>query len=213
MALIFNPPLFAHSGGVVTDAYGNAVRTPDGGCLLFGNPAPNACQDFLNSQKKPQAKTTVTEEKTIVPVKPVPKPVTTQVPAKPEPVPEPRATKKDKKPVMQKIISLSGVSFLSNSDKLNPSSFEPLDRSIQQLKQNPAIKVIVAGHTDNRGDAEFNKALSIKRAESVRKYLVINGIEAARLSTKGYGDTEPAASNDTPIGRALNRRVELRIIQ
>jgi len=77
------------------------------------------------------------------------------------------------------------------------------------LKKNPEIKVEIDGHTDNIGSAAYNMKLSERRAKSVMKYFVDNGIEAQRLTTKNFGFTRPAASNDTDQGRAQNRRVEL----
>ena len=84
-----------------------------------------------------------------------------------------------------------------------------LDEAVLILKKNPGIKVEIDGHTDNRGSAAYNMTLSERRAKAVMKYFVDNGIEAERLTTKGFGFTRPAASNDTEQGRAKNRRVEL----
>ena len=114
-------------------------------------------------------------------------------------------------PVIKQVINLKGVSFKSGSDVLNESSNQRLDASIQDLKNNPDLQVIVAGHSDSRGNPDFNRALSQKRAEAVRNYLITKGVNPARLSARGYGDKEPAATNDTAEGRAKNRRVELRI--
>lgn len=71
----------------------------------------------------------------------------------------------------------------------------------------------VAGHTDNRGTAQLNRDLSQRRAESVMRYLVSKGANAANLSARGYGPDSPVADNKTSAGRAENRRVELRQLQ
>jgi len=72
------------------------------------------------------------------------------------------------------------------------------------------IKAEVAGHTDNRGAAQYNRILSQRRAETVRSYLVSKGVDPARLTARGYGPDAPIADNGTQSGRAANRRVELR---
>ena len=70
----------------------------------------------------------------------------------------------------------------------------------------------IGGHTDSRGDDQSNQLLSENRAKAVYTYLVDHGIDAARLSFAGYGETQPAHSNDTDEGRALNRRTEFKIV-
>lgn len=78
------------------------------------------------------------------------------------------------------------------------------------LKADPAVKIRVVGHTDATGDAESNKKLSLQRAEAVKKRIVeLAGADAARITTDGMGPDQPLESNDTPAGRALNRRVEI----
>jgi OmpA-OmpF porin, OOP family len=80
----------------------------------------------------------------------------------------------------------------------------------QVLKTQPDLKLVIEGHTDSVGKAAYNLDLSKKRAESVKTYLVQKGgIDGARLTTQGFGDTKPIAKNDTDVGRAQNRRVEL----
>jgi outer membrane protein OmpA-like peptidoglycan-associated protein len=122
-----------------------------------------------------------------------------------------RAKASMENPVIKQVINLKGVSFKSGSNVLNESSNQRLDASIQDLKKNPDLHVIVAGHSDSRGNPDFNQALSQKRAEAVRSYLISKGVNPARLTARGYGDKQPAATNDTAEGRAKNRRVELRL--
>ena len=74
------------------------------------------------------------------------------------------------------------------------------------------MKVELAGHTDNVGDAAANVTLSVDRSNKVKSYLVEKGVSADRLIAKGYGQDQPLESNDTPEGRQKNRRTELRII-
>lgn len=111
------------------------------------------------------------------------------------------------------VVKLEGVTFPSGSDQLALSSKGTLDLAIQKLKENPTVKVEVAGHTDATGNADKNRQLSQRRADSVRKYLLDGGVPEDQVTARGYGPDEPAATNDTPEGRALNRRVELRVKQ
>jgi OOP family OmpA-OmpF porin len=83
-----------------------------------------------------------------------------------------------------------------------------LSRVVQLLKEMPQIDVQIVGYTDDTGSAQYNLSLSLRRAESVRDYIVTRGIDHMRLSVAGRGKTEPLVSNSTPEGRAVNRRVE-----
>ena len=80
------------------------------------------------------------------------------------------------------------------------------------LKDNPTLKIQINGHTDNSGKPADNIRLSEDRARSVTSYLIAKGIAPARLSSKGWGDTQPIADNSTPEGRAKNRRTELKVL-
>jgi outer membrane protein OmpA-like peptidoglycan-associated protein len=77
----------------------------------------------------------------------------------------------------------------------------------------PDVKMSIAGHTDNSGKPEKNQALSVARAESVKKYLVSKGVAENRLTATGYGQDQPIADNTTPAGKAKNRRVEFKVSQ
>jgi outer membrane protein OmpA-like peptidoglycan-associated protein len=112
----------------------------------------------------------------------------------------------------RKKVRLEGVNFELESDRLTRESHDILDRVADALHDRPDLKVEVAGHTDNSGTSDYNRDLSQRRAESVRNYLISKGIDSSRLTAKGYGETEPETSNETPEGRAQNRRVELKQI-
>ncbi|MCA9669098.1 MAG: OmpA family protein [Myxococcales bacterium] len=127
-----------------------------------------------------------------------------------------RAARPKLKPVvMKKIIQISErVEFEVNKAVLKKVSFHVLDQVVDVMKKNTTIKrVEVQGHTDSSGSPDKNMSLSQARAESVMKYLITKGIEAERLQAKGYGQTKPVASNDTPEGKQQNRRVEFHIVE
>ena len=109
-------------------------------------------------------------------------------------------------------VELRGVNFASSSDRLLTGAEQVLDDAIKWLQQNPHLVVEVAGHTDSDGAALANVGLSERRAYTVRDYLINGGISPARLTARGYGESEPIADNSTTEGRAENRRVELRIL-
>lgn len=111
-----------------------------------------------------------------------------------------------------RILELSYVSFRTGSAELEDISRYELDYVAEALNNRSGIRVELAGHTDNTGDASNNQVLSLERAEAVKKYLVDKGIEENRLVTRGYGDTQPVDTNDTDAGREANRRTELRVL-
>jgi outer membrane protein OmpA-like peptidoglycan-associated protein len=109
-------------------------------------------------------------------------------------------------------IVLRGVHFDNDSAVLRDDAAAILDDAVALFKRYPALKVEVAGHTDDRGAAAYNQKLSARRAQAVMKYFVDKGVAAERLGSKGYGESEPVADNATAEGRAQNRRVELRVL-
>jgi outer membrane protein OmpA-like peptidoglycan-associated protein len=110
-------------------------------------------------------------------------------------------------------IVLNNVFFETNKWDLKPESMVELNRLVDLLSANPDKKIEIGGHTDNVGSDESNQTLSQNRAKSVVDYLVKKGIDATRLSSKGYGETTPVATNDTDEGRAKNRRTEFKVVQ
>jgi outer membrane protein OmpA-like peptidoglycan-associated protein len=101
-----------------------------------------------------------------------------------------------------------GINFDVDKATLRPESMGTLNQIKSLLASDPALKFEIDGHTDNSGNAPHNLTLSQQRADAVKAQLVSMGISADRLTTKGYGDTKPIASNDTQDGKANNRRVE-----
>ncbi len=102
-----------------------------------------------------------------------------------------------------------GILFDTNSDRLKPESAAHIQAIAKGLGTNPALKVLIEGHTDSVGNAAANVDLSKRRAEAVKAVLVSQfNVDESRLTTNGLGATKPIDSNDTPQGRAQNRRVE-----
>lgn len=109
---------------------------------------------------------------------------------------------------------LERVEFENNSAKIRPESDRILQAVLAVMKEHPEFnKLGVEGHTDNRGGANHNLDLSRRRAASVMKWLTDHGVEAGRLSSKGFGMTKPIDSNDSDAGRQNNRRVEFHILE
>ena len=102
---------------------------------------------------------------------------------------------------------------MSGEREILPQSFPLLREIAGVLKVNPALHISVQGHTDSTGDDSYNLALSEKRAQSVKRFLVQNGVEEGRIDAKGFGETKPITSNETEEGRAKNRRVEFHLAQ
>ncbi|MGA7180038.1 MAG: OmpA family protein [Thiobacillaceae bacterium] len=111
-------------------------------------------------------------------------------------------------PAPKKLV-LEGVNFDNDKATLHPEALATLDRAAVALKEWGDVKVEIAGYTDSRSTNQHNMKLSQRRAEAVRDYLISKGVDADRLTAKGYGDSRPIADNDTEEGRLKNRRVEL----
>jgi OOP family OmpA-OmpF porin len=111
----------------------------------------------------------------------------------------------------ERSIVLRGVNFEFGSARLTAAGEDSLDAAAEELAADPETRVDVVGHTDSVGSDQDNLELSQARAQAVRDALVKRGIDASRLSARGSGESDPEASNDTPDGRAQNRRVELRV--
>ncbi|MDI3320029.1 OmpA family protein [Pinibacter soli] len=109
-------------------------------------------------------------------------------------------------------IVLKNIFFDVNKTELKPESQVELNNVVQLMKDNPTLKIQINGHTDNVGKAADNLKLSNGRAESVVAYITSKGITADRLSSKGFGATQPVDANDTEEGRAKNRRTELKVL-
>ena len=106
----------------------------------------------------------------------------------------------------------SNVTFAVDSSAVQPAFQETLGSVANTLSQYEKSYVDVLGHTDSTGSDAYNQGLSERRAQSVSNFLSNSGVQQARLATKGYGESQPIATNTTEEGRAANRRVEIKIV-
>ncbi|WP_281645068.1 OmpA family protein [Parendozoicomonas sp. Alg238-R29] len=115
-------------------------------------------------------------------------------------------------PPVQNIV-LEGVAFEFDSAILTPQASKVLTQQAEILKENPAIKISVTGHTDNFGGEKYNQILSLQRARAVRNFFIGQGIDSSIVTVSGAGELEPIADNVSILGRSVNRRVELKVIR
>jgi OOP family OmpA-OmpF porin len=140
-----------------------------------------------------------------VPPPPPPKPA-------PAPAPEPKKEAPKPKPVAEKVTFAADVTFDFDKSTLKPEGRAKLDDLANKVKSINLEVVIAIGHADEIGSHAYNDKLSVRRAESVKAYLVSKGVEPNRVYTEGKGKRQPIASNKTKEGRAKNRRVEIEVI-
>jgi outer membrane protein OmpA-like peptidoglycan-associated protein len=106
----------------------------------------------------------------------------------------------------------SGITFATNESSIQPQFRTTLDQVADVLRQYNQTYVDVYGHTDSTGSDSYNLDLSQRRATAVADYLTMRGVQSARLGTRGFGESQPIASNDTEAGKAANRRVEIKLV-
>ena len=151
------------------------------------------------------------------PAQPEPKPAPPPAP-KPAPPPAPKAAEKPKpapekpKPVAEKVTFAADVLFDFDKAVIKPEGKSKLDDISNKVKGINLEVVIAIGHADSIGSDGYNQRLSVRRAESVKAYLVSKGIAGNRVYTEGKGEKQPVADNKTRDGRAKNRRVEIEVI-
>ncbi len=127
--------------------------------------------------------------------------------ALPPPPPTPVPTPAPAPPARHELLTLNGAHFAFDKFNLTAAARDTLQQVVAILKEHPDSKVEIQGHTDSVGTVQYNQALSERRANSVKDYLVSQGISEGRITTRGFGKSQPIASNDTDRGRADNRRV------
>ncbi len=182
-----------NSDGYVRSApAGVIVKSPFGACVraVYWTPA------MANSECDPD----LVPKPAAAPAAPPPPPA-----AAPAPAPKP-------KPVAEKVTFAADVLFDFDKATLKPEGKSKLDELASKVKDINLEVVIAIGHTDSIGSDAYNQKLSVRRAESVKSYLVSKGIEPNRVYTEGKGEKQPVASNKTKEGRQKNRRVEIEVI-
>lgn len=193
LGVLYMAPAISHEGGVanakqgyLTDSRGHVVTDSFGNCVRTSSWTPELAIPFCEPGMMKKA--------------PEPMPMVV-----PEPMPEPMP-----EPVYQEISLRAGALFDTNKAELKPAGRMQLDELVNKLKSVSAIEQIdVVGHTDSRGSEKYNQALSERRADAVKAYLVEQGVAANKITSSGRGETDPVASNETASGRAMNRRVEI----
>ncbi|GAB4240482.1 MAG: hypothetical protein Tsb0034_16940 [Ekhidna sp.] len=108
---------------------------------------------------------------------------------------------------------LENLNFVTNSDRISPGSYQELDELAQWMNDNPTVVIQLEGHTDFGGNAEAALRLSQARVESVKNYLTEKNVKKNRIFTKAFGGTQPIVTEGTREERAVNRRVEVRVIR
>jgi OOP family OmpA-OmpF porin len=205
---------------IQTDAYAtssaaNAIwKNPYGLCwrTIMWTPEKAIAECDPDLVKKPAPKPMAASAPVVAPPPPPP-PAPVAAPPPPPPVAAAAPVVAPPPPApapVRDVVVLKGVNFANNSAQLTRESTVILDEVAVSLNKRSDVRAEVAGHTDDRGDANYNRSLSQRRAESVRSYLVSKGVDASRLTARGYGEDSPVADNKTSAGRAENRRVELR---
>jgi outer membrane protein OmpA-like peptidoglycan-associated protein len=109
-------------------------------------------------------------------------------------------------------LAAKGIFFETGKAVIKSESFDDLDKLVTIMETYPDAKLLIEGHTDNTGDAEANMKLSQDRADAVKRYLATKGVADSRMTAKGFGETQPIADNETDEGKALNRRVDFKLV-
>ena len=161
----------------------------------------------------------------VVPTTPAPTPtpepepeevIEVEVEIIPEPEPEPVVIEEPVKPVVVEpefTGTIENVLFAFDSFQLRNADISTLDNVVKVMKDFPHYKLEIQGHADHVGAPAYNMELSRKRAEEVKAYLVNKGVQAGRITVNSLGETNPTVANDTPENRALNRRVEFKLVK
>jgi OOP family OmpA-OmpF porin len=138
--------------------------------------------------------------------------VAPQVAPAPAPAPKPAPAPAPQKPAAAKVTYAADAFFDFDKHVIKPAGKAKLDDLVGKVKGINLEVIIAVGHTDSEGTDAYNQKLSVRRAESVKAYLVSKGIEKNRIYTEGKGEKQPVADNKTKEGRAKNRRVEIEVV-
>jgi OmpA-OmpF porin, OOP family len=155
---------------------------------------------------------TTEEPKPAPPPAPAPKPAPAPEPKPAPPPPAPKPAPEKPKPVAEKVTFAADVLFDFDKAVIKSEGTSKLDDLSSKMRGINLEVVIAIGHADSIGSDAYNQRLSMRRAESVKAYLVSKGVESNRVYTEGKGETQPVADNKTRDGRARNRRTEIEVI-
>ncbi|MEL7429089.1 MAG: OmpA family protein [Pseudomonadota bacterium] len=144
---------------------------------------------------------------------PEPEPVVSEPQPEPAPVAEPEVTAEVCQAGIAAAIDNRQIQFETARAVILPASEAVLTSILEAAAKCPSLRILVSGHTDDRGADDYNQQLSEARAASVMNYLKDKGLDAARLEARGFGETQPVASNETADGRAKNRRIEFTVLE
>lgn len=111
------------------------------------------------------------------------------------------------------VLQLRNIQFETASADLKEESYVDLDKVVRLLKDNPELRIELSAHTDDQGTDIFNKRLSERRGESAKRYIIRHGIDPERVTSRGYGKSQPLVPNDSEEHRAMNRRVEFKVVE
>jgi OOP family OmpA-OmpF porin len=189
-------------GNVVVDPFGLCWRTPWWTPQLAGIDGPKGAGCACDKAVLP---------KEVCEPPPPPAPAA-KPPAPPPPPPAPPKPKPPAPPTVEKVTFAADALFDFDKYVIRPDARAKLDDLVSKLAGVNLEVIVAVGHTDSIGTAEYNMALSQRRANAVKQYLVSKGIEANRIYTEGKGKTQPVADNRTAEGRQKNRRVEIEVI-
>ena len=109
-------------------------------------------------------------------------------------------------------LNMQIINFASGSSEIPKANQSILDQAAALMQRASQVQLTIKGFTDSVGNAEANKALSLKRAEAIKNYLVAKGVDPAQLKAEGYGQEQPKADNSTPEGQFQNRRIEFEVL-
>lgn len=197
------------SGYALSPSSGSAVRWA-GGCVRtsYWSPALATVECDPDLVPKPVAAPAPAPAPQPAP----PPPAAAPAPIAPPPPPAPAPVPAKPKPVAEKITFAADVLFDFDKATLKPEGKAKMDDLASKVRDMNLEVVIAIGHTDSIGADEYNQRLSVRRAESVKAYMVSKGIEPNRVYTEGKGEKQPIATNATRDGRQKNRRVEIEVI-
>ncbi len=195
---------FIITSGYTIDIHGKVINLKKGGPITAPVASPATSKMAVVTPPPPPAVTAQTTSTSTVVAPPSAVPQAKPRPAVPAPA----------RPVTVQTVQteLKAVQFVQSRAELLPESQPALDQLLTFMRENPTVTIELAGHTDNQGDYDQNLLLSKQRVELVKTFLVQHGIEATRITSRGYGSTRPIASNNSEATRRLNRRVELVIL-